>query len=84
MYELVGFDAEMTPEIQECLSLHKRGMERYLAQDWVGAAALFQRSAMREIHQASNPSLVMLQRCAALKNDPPPADWDGVYVMNTK
>jgi adenylate cyclase len=84
MYELVGFDNEMTPEIQECLSLHKRGMERYLAQDWDGAAALFQRSAMREIHQGSNPSLVMLQRCAALKNDPPPADWDGVYVMKTK
>jgi adenylate cyclase len=84
MYELVGFDNEMTPEIQECLSLHKRGMERYLDQDWDGAAALFQRSAMREIHQASNPSLVMLQRCAALKNDPPPADWDGVYVMKTK
>ncbi len=39
---------------------------------------------MRETHQASSPSLIMRQRCAALKYDPPPADWDGVYVMNTK
>jgi hypothetical protein len=39
---------------------------------------------MRETHQASSPSLVMRQRCAALKYDPPPADWDDVYVMNTK
>jgi adenylate cyclase len=84
MYELVGFDAEITPETQECLSLHKRGMERYLAQDWAAAKALFQRAAVREIHQDSNPSLVMLKRCDELNANPPPADWDGVYVMKTK
>jgi adenylate cyclase len=84
MYELVGFDNEITPETLECLSLHKRGMERYLAQDWDGAKALFERSAKREIHQDANPSLVMLKRCDALKAEPPPQDWDGVYVMKTK
>ncbi|MFN0077373.1 MAG: CHASE2 domain-containing protein [Prosthecobacter sp.] len=84
MYELVGFDAEITPETQECLSLHKRGMERYLAQDWDGAKTLFQSSATREIHKDSNPSLVMIGRCDALKAEPPPADWDGVFVMKTK
>ena len=84
MYELVGFDNEITPETQECLSLYKRGIERYLAQDWDGAKALFQRSATREIHQDSNPSLIMIKRCYALQAEPPPADWDGVYVMKTK
>jgi adenylate cyclase len=58
-------------------------MERYLAQDWEGAKALFERSAKREIHQDANPSLVMLKRCDALKAEPPPQDWDGVYVMKT-
>ncbi len=84
MYELVGFDSEITSETQECLSLFKRGIERYLAQDWDGAKALFQRSAQREIHQDSNPSLIMLKRCDALQAEPPPPDWDGVYVMKTK
>jgi adenylate cyclase len=84
MYELVGFDSEITSETQECLSLYKRGMERYHAQDWEGAKALFKRSATREIHQDANPSLVMLKRCDALQAEPPPPDWDGVYVMKTK
>jgi adenylate cyclase len=84
MYELVGFDSEITSETQECLSLYKRGMERYHAQDWEGAKALFKRSATSEIHKDSNPSLVMLKRCDALQAEPPPPDWDGVYVMKTK
>ena len=84
MYELVGFDTEVSDEVRECLSLHKRGIELYLAQDWDGAKALFERSAKREIHQDSNPSLIMIKRCDALKNEPPPTNWDGVYVMKTK
>jgi len=60
------------------------GQKRYLAQDWDGAKDLFQRSAQREIHQDSNPSLIMLKRCDALQAEPSPADWDGVYVMKTK
>lgn len=84
MYELVGFDSDASAETQECLSLYKRGMERYFAQDWDGAIVLFQRSAVREIHSDANPSTVMLDRCATMKNHPPAADWDGVYVMKTK
>ncbi len=84
MYELVGFDSEISAETLECLSLHKRGIERYLSQDWDGAKALFERSAKREIHQDANPSLVMIKRCDALQAEPPPQDWDGVYVMKTK
>lgn len=84
MYELVGFDNEISAETHECLSLHKRAMERYFAQDWAAAKGLFQRAAAREIHEDSNPSLIMLKRCHALQAEPPPADWDGVYVMKTK
>ncbi|MDP1591155.1 MAG: hypothetical protein Q8M07_25595 [Prosthecobacter sp.] len=60
------------------------GQKRYLAQNWDGAKALFQRSAQREIHQDANPSLVMIERCDDLQAEPPPADWDGAYVMKTK
>ncbi|MDP1589948.1 MAG: adenylate/guanylate cyclase domain-containing protein [Prosthecobacter sp.] len=84
MYELVGFTSEISAETQECLAIYQQGIERYLAQDWDGAKALFQRSAQREIHQDSNPSLVMIKRCDDLKAEPPPQDWDGVYVMKTK
>jgi len=84
MFELVGFTSDVTPETRECLSIYQQGIDRYFAQDWDGAKAIFERAAMREIHQDANPSLVMIERCDAMKSHPPPADWDGVYVMKTK
>ncbi len=84
MFELVGFTGEVSVQTDECLAIYKKGIERYFAQDWVDAETYFRRSADREQHQDANPSLVMIQRCEAMKANPPPADWDGVYVMKTK
>lgn len=84
MYELVGFKTELSPQTHECLALFQQGIDRYLAQDWDAAKELFERSDKLEIHQDSNPSKVMIKRCDAMKENPPGADWDGVYVMKTK
>ncbi|MCF7789032.1 MAG: adenylate/guanylate cyclase domain-containing protein [Prosthecobacter sp.] len=84
VYELVGFTHEISAETQECLAFFQKGIAAYLSQDWDTAKALFGRSAKREIHQDANPSLVMAERCDDMKIHPPPADWDGVYVMKTK
>lgn len=83
-YELVGFKSELSSQTHECLALFEEGIKRYLSQDWDGAKSFFQRAAELELIMAYNPSLVLLGRCEALKNDPPPKDWDGVYVMKTK
>ena len=84
VYEVVGFKSELSAQTKECLEIFKQGIESYLAQDWDGAKALFQRSELCEIHHDDNPSLVMIKRCDALKASPPAADWDGVYVMKSK
>lgn len=84
MYELVGFTNEITPETAACIALFQQGIDAYLAQDWDTAKAFFERSATREIHKDSNPSLVMIERCDDMKLHPPGVDWDGVYVMKTK
>ncbi|OYW30778.1 MAG: hypothetical protein B7Z47_03120 [Chthoniobacter sp. 12-60-6] len=84
MYEIVGFKSELSPQTQECLVLFEQGIAAYLAQDWDVAKVFFERSDTLEIHQDANPSKVMLKRCDDMKLNPPPADWDGVYVMKTK
>lgn len=91
VYEVVGFRAELTAETLECLSLHAQAVERYLAQDWDGARALFEKSAALERYQPSkahyiesNPSLIMIERCHKMKEHPPGPNWDGVYVMKEK
>jgi adenylate cyclase len=91
VYEIVGFREEASPGTLECLNLHAQGTERYLAQDWAGAIELFQKSAALEPYQPSkahfiesNPSLIMIARCHYMKEHPPGANWDGVYVMKEK
>jgi len=91
VYEIVGLREEAGPHTLECLQLHAQATERYQAQDWAGAIELFQQSAALETNQPSkahfiesNPSLIMIARCHYMKEHPPGAEWDGVYVMKEK
>lgn len=84
VYELVGFKAELSADTKECLTLFQQGIECYLVQEWDSAKGLFQRSAKLETHSDANPSLVLMKRCDAMRDNPPGADWDGVFVMKTK
>ena len=31
-----------------------------------------------------NPSMILMDRCQIMKENPPGDDWDGVYVMTSK
>jgi adenylate cyclase len=91
MYEVVCLAADLDNETRECLALYAEGTKLYLSQQWDAAIELFGRAAALEPNRPelnpdspSTPSLVMLERCRALKGNPPPADWDGVYKMTTK
>ena len=91
VFEIVGLKENVTPQTAECLAVYAQGIERYLAQDWEGAMKLFQQSAALEPYQPSkalaidsNPSIILAKRCLYMKEHPPGADWDGVYVMKEK
>ncbi|MDD3180263.1 MAG: adenylate/guanylate cyclase domain-containing protein [Opitutaceae bacterium] len=91
VFEIMGFDKEVAQQTLDCLGVYARGIERYLAQDWDGASALFEKSAALEPLQphktpaiATNPSLVLIERCRYWKENPPDANWDGVFVMKEK
>ncbi|MSU47452.1 MAG: hypothetical protein EXS39_07905 [Opitutaceae bacterium] len=91
VYEIVGLRENVSPQTFDCLGVYASGVERYLAQDWDGALQLFTKSAALEPNQPSkamaidsNPSLILTQRCLYMKEHPPGAKWDGVYVMKEK
>jgi adenylate cyclase len=77
-------DAERLPGIHAgpALRAYDEGLELYRERDWLGAAAKFQ-EALR-LSPDDGPAAVYLQRCEDLLHDPPPVDWDGVYVMTRK
>ena len=91
VHEVVGYREILSQEALDCLGLHARGMECYLAQDWDGAIGMFEKSALLEPNRPSkamaiesNPSLKMIERCHLMKQHPPGPGWDGVFEMKEK
>jgi class 3 adenylate cyclase len=91
MYEPTGFMSELSQETQDCLDCFKQGIDRYLLQDWDGALSLFEKAKGMEPNKPGvtpgvkdNPSMILIDRCKVMKENPPGDDWDGVYVMTTK
>ncbi|MDB6115411.1 MAG: adenylate/guanylate cyclase with Chase sensor, partial [Lacunisphaera sp.] len=86
-YEVTGLKETVTPQTRECLRIFEEGLQRYYARDWDGALALFgQSSAIEPLVVGvapgvkGNPSTVYIAICQDYRKNPPPADWDGVYV----
>ena len=86
IFALLG-DAAMraTPAFAELKSRHDSMLAAYRGRDWAGATALLARcrdadpeGAMAGFHD------LMEGRIAAFVADPPPEDWDGVYVATSK
>jgi adenylate cyclase len=91
IYEVAGLKEFVTPQTRECIGLFTAGLEKYYARDWDGALRLFGQSRELEFNVpgkspgvSNNPSLVYLEIAEHYKLEPPPENWDGVYVMKEK
>jgi adenylate cyclase len=82
VYEILETERLPGTPVGPAVRAYVEGIELYRARDWLGAAAKFQ-EALR-LNPDDGPSTVYLQRCEELLRDPPPVDWDGVYVMTRK
>ncbi len=83
IYELMS---DMTDGIQETrknvVELYCAGLAKYRGREWTVAAGLFEKAL--SIDQGDFPSEMYLERCRLYELEPPPADWNGVFVMTTK
>ncbi|MBK8859267.1 MAG: adenylate/guanylate cyclase domain-containing protein [Opitutaceae bacterium] len=91
IHEIVGLKEHVTSDARECIGLFSQGLTRHYERDWDGALALFKQSARLEPNQpgitpgvSSNPSIVYTHITEHYKEEPPPENWDGVYVMKEK
>ncbi len=81
--EVLDFhDDESFPHIVEVLGLFKDGLAAYRSRRWDEAAGLF-REAL-ELNPKDKPSLIHIERSQYLKENPPPEDWDGAWVLESK
>ena len=91
IFELVALSENVTDATRECISIFGQGLAKYFARDWDGAIECFRRSEPLEINgpgrttkAKTNPSLIYISIAEGYRDEPPPPDWDGVYVMKEK
>lgn len=72
----------ISKEKEELLKNYNKGLELYKQRKWDEAIGFFQKAL--EIFPKDGPSGLYLERCMKYKENPPPEDWDGVFVMTTK
>ena len=81
--EVLDFhDDETFPHIIDVLGLFKSGLAKYRARRWEDASRLF-REAL-ELNPNDKPSLIHIERSQYLKENPPPDDWEGAWVLESK
>lgn len=79
IYEM--FDKEGN-NLKEVAQIFEEGIILYRKRDWDKAISLFER--VKRIMPEDKPAKVYLERCNFFKQQPPPPDWDGVFVMREK
>lgn len=70
------------PEMKQLLEYYNKGLQFYKDADFTKALENFE-EALKCIPD-DGPTLMYIKRCKEYILDPPPADWDGVYIMKTK
>lgn len=82
VHELLGRDGSVEPWWGEISAKWDGAVQAYRRADWDAAEREFE--AVLEIRPDDGPARLYVERCRALRSEPPPAGWDGVYVMKTK
>jgi len=83
IYEILAFHTkESFPGIGEVMGLFKDGLDAYRARKWDAAIRLF--GECLAINPNDKPSQLYVRRAEHFKANPPPDDWAGVCVMESK
>jgi adenylate cyclase len=83
IHEILDYHTEETyPRLPEALGEFRDALARYRKREFGPAARLFNR--VLEINPADKTAKLYVERCAQLEENPPPEDWAGIWVMDSK
>jgi len=81
IYELLG-EKKDEPAGRAWMELFARGLALYREKQWDEAKAAF--GAVLNLRPEDTVSIMYIDRCRNLKDQPPSEPWDGVFVMTKK
>jgi len=81
IYEALGAASGLAESVRQDASDFESAFARYQAQDWEAAETI-----LRTLNARAPRTLydIYLERIAHFRAEPPPEDWDGVFVYTTK
>ena len=82
VYEIVGHAGQLEPERVHMLTRYQSGLDLYRARHWREAQEVFR--DIQAMAPDDGPSAVYLRRSSEFCSDPPPTEWNGVYVAKSK
>ena len=72
----------ITKEKKDLLEYYNLGLIAYKQRKWADAIRAFEKAL--QIDPNDGPSDLYLKRSQDYERNPPPDDWDGVFIMTTK
>ena len=83
VWELLGpTGMPMTDQQKQSLELYEEGLKLYRDRKWEEAIAYFTQA--KELDPVCNVAEIYTQRASLYQLNPPPPEWNGVFVMTTK
>ena len=83
VFEILDYHDEGSfPNLMDVVNHFNDGMNAYQAANWDKAIERFNQCL--KLNPEDHLSQSYVERCKALKADPPKGEWDGVWVMKTK
>jgi len=83
VWELLGMsDLQMTDQQKESLDIYRQGLDLYRQRNWQEAIGYFNQAY--QLDPRCHVAQIYAQRAELYQLNPPPDDWNGVFVMTTK
>ena len=82
IYELISRKGEIDKTGEQFIQESDYGASLYFNKEWEKAASVY--TKLLQMKSGDVLSRTMLTRCQEYLENPPPDEWDGVYVLHTK
>ncbi|MFC2075455.1 CHASE2 domain-containing protein [candidate division KSB1 bacterium] len=82
VYELLSRAGELNSDQKTLVTGYNRGLELYKGAKFKEAGAEF--SSLLKDFPDDGPAKTYVARCEEFRAEPPPSEWDGVYVLKSK
>ncbi|MYM67762.1 GAF domain-containing protein [Pseudoduganella sp. FT55W] len=83
IYEVLDYHTEESyPSLQEAMGLFRNGLQSYRKRNWNAACKVFEE--VLALNPRDQVAELYVDRCRHMAVNPPPDNWDGTFIMESK